>query len=102
MKESSHPRSLRYLFRGAALLGAVALLWIGLRPRPVEVDVAKVSRGTFELSVEEDGETRIRDPYLISAPLFGRLLRVELEPGDLVSQGQVIAMIDPGGPRLLD
>lgn len=102
MNESPPSRPRRLLFKGAVVLAVVALLWIGLRPRAVEIDAGTVSRGTFELSVEEDGETRIRDPYLISAPLFGRLLRIELEPGDLVSEGQVIAMIDPGEPGLLD
>lgn len=78
------------------------LLRAGFRPRPVEVDVAPVSRGTLQITVDEDGETRIREPYLISAPLAGRLMRVELEPGDSISKNQIIASIDPGAPGLLD
>lgn len=78
------------------------LLWAGFRPRPVEVDVAPVSQGTLQVTVDEDGETRIREPYLISAPLAGRLMRVELEPGDSISKDQIIASIDPGAPGLLD
>jgi HlyD family secretion protein len=95
-------RPLRHALRATAALAAVTLLWLGLRPRPVEVDLAPVVRGPFELSVEEDGETRIREPYLISAPLAGRLLRVELRPGDLVRKGQTLAIIDPDVPGLLD
>ncbi len=78
------------------------LIWMGMRPQAVEVDVATISQGTLEITVDEDGETRIREPYLISAPLSGRLVRVELEPGDSISKGQVIAAIDPGEPGLLD
>lgn len=101
MNASTH-RLRRHLWKVAAVVVAGLLIWFGFRPRPVEVDVATVSRGVFELSVEEDGETRIRDPYLITAPLVGRLVRVELEPGDRISAGQVIASIDPGEPGLLD
>ena len=50
------------------------------------------------VTVNEDGETRIREPYLISAPLSGRLMRVELEPGDAIKKDQIIAAIDPANP----
>ena len=78
------------------LLGVilVLLIWMGMRPAAVEIDVADTVRGVLEVTVNEDGETRIRDPYLISAPLAGRLLRVEWEPGDVISEGQIIAAID--------
>lgn len=102
MSDNGMRQSARLGLRIALAGGVVALAWLGMRPRPVEVDAATVVRGPFELTVEEDGETRIRDPYLISAPLSGRLERVELEPGDLISEGQVIASIDPGEPGLLD
>lgn len=102
MSDNGMRRSARLGLRIALVGGVVMLAWLGMRPKPVEVDAARVSRGPFEMTVEEDGETRIRDPYLISAPLAGRLERVELEPGDLISEGQVIASIDPGEPGLLD
>jgi HlyD family secretion protein len=78
------------------------LIWFGMRSAPVEIDVSETVRGTLEVTVNEDGETRIREPYLISAPLAGRLVRVEWEPGDLIAAGQIIAAIDPGEPGLLD
>lgn len=93
---------LRHALRAAAVFAALALLWVGLRPRPVAVEVAAATKGVFELWVEEDGETRIREPYLISAPLGGLLLRVELRPGDPVREGEVVAAIDPEVPGLLD
>jgi HlyD family secretion protein len=86
----------------AAAAAAGALIFAGLRDQPVEVDLGMIARGPLLVTVNEDGETRIRDPYLISAPLAGRLLRIELEPGDAIAKGDTIAAIDPGEPGLLD
>lgn len=103
MPAAARTRQLWKRARWIALAGGfLVLVWFGFRPHPVEVDLAVVTRGTLEVTVDEDGETRIREPYLISAPLDGRLVRVELEPGDLISKGQVLAAIDPGEPGLLD
>ncbi|MDF1849712.1 MAG: HlyD family efflux transporter periplasmic adaptor subunit [Verrucomicrobiales bacterium] len=103
MTAPSQPRHLRKRIRWIALVGGLLLLvWLGFRPKAVEVDLAEITRGLLEVTVDEDGETRIREPYLISAPLGGRLIRVELEPGDIISEGQVLAAIDPGEPGLLD
>ena len=87
----------------AALLAAVALLatW-ALRPRPVAVEIAEVTRGGFEQTVSDDGRTRVRDRYLVAAPLAGRVERVRLDAGDAVKQGQVVALLTPSAPALLD
>ncbi len=92
-------KSLYWIIAGAILS---LFVYLGIRPKPVEVDLGTVSRGELVVTVNEDGETRIREPYLISAPLAGRLLRVELEPGDLIDKDEVLAAIDPGEPGLLD
>lgn len=84
------------------LIGGATLIYLGARPKPVEVDFGEVTLGPLVVTVNEDGETRIRDPYLISSPLAGRLLRVELEPGDVIRRDQILAAIDPGEPGLLD
>lgn len=85
----------------------VGLLLVGgfayaLRPQPIPVDLAVVTRGTLQISIDEDGVTRIRERYTISAPLSGRLLRVLLDPGDDVDQGQLLLVIEPSDPELLD
>lgn len=88
-----------------AAVGAVLLVLVvlALRPAPVPVDVAVVSRGPLEVTLEEDGETRVRNRYVISAPLSGRVLRIRLEPGDRVSAGEtVLATFLPNPPGLLD
>lgn len=89
------------LVAGAAVLGAV-LVWAFRTPRR-EVDVASVSRGPLVVTVDEEGRTRIKEPYVVSAPLAGRLLRVALKPGDPVEAGRtVLAVIEPTAPELLD
>jgi len=81
-------------------LGAVAL-W-AFRPQPLSVETAVVGQGRFEQTIDDDGKTRVRDRYTVSAPLAGRVLRIALRAGDLVEQGQVIAVIVPSAPALQD
>jgi HlyD family secretion protein len=90
---------------GAALgvAALVALVAWALTPAAVPVDVARVERGSLQVVVEEEGETRVRDRYVLSAPLPGRMLRVELEPGDPVTADTtVVARLQPSDPALLD
>ncbi len=78
------------------------IVWSFL-PQPVSVDVAVVSRGLLRVSVDEDGITRIRERYVVSAPLAGQLLRIALEPGDPIVRGKtLLATIKPRDPELLD
>jgi HlyD family secretion protein len=76
------------------LLTALVFLWAFL-PRPVIVETAKVSRGPLRVTVEEEGKTRLRDRFVVSAPVAGYAQRVDLEVGDPVKRGQVVAEIDP-------
>jgi HlyD family secretion protein len=82
------------------ILGA-AITWAWL-PKPVPVDLAPVSRGELDVSIDEDGRTRVKDRYRISAPLLANLARIELHPGDAVQPGTVLARLVPLSPPLLD
>jgi HlyD family secretion protein len=75
--------------------GVVALLTLWLRPAPAKVDIAKASRGPLRVTVDGEGKTRVRDRYVVAAPVAGRLRRISLRRGDEVSHGQVIALIEP-------
>ncbi len=102
-KSRSRASNRRRLVLAAATAVLVVLVVLALRPSPVPVDVAAVSRGPLEVTLEEDGETRVRQRYVIPAPLSGRVLRIELEPGDPVSAGEtVLATFLPTLPDLLD
>jgi HlyD family secretion protein len=76
-------------------LGAAGLLALAFLPDPVPVDVAPAQRGALAITVDEDGETRARDRYVISAPVAGRVPRSDLREGDRVTAGQVVAEIRP-------
>lgn len=90
-----------FLLAAAAIAVALALLW-AFMPRPFPVEVVEVQRNHFEQTVDDDGRTRVRDRYIVSAPMPGRMERVELEPGDEVKRGQVVAVLHPLVPPLLD
>ena len=80
----------------------VALIAVAVWPRAVRVEVATIGRGALTVTIDEEGETRVRNRYVVSAPLTGRVLRIELEPGDAVKQGDVVARLQPEAPPLLD
>lgn len=91
----------RKLLAGLGLIGA--LLAVGLWPTAAPVEVAAVTRGSLRVTVDHEGKTRIRQRYAVSAPVTGRLLRIELEPGDEVRKGEtLLATFRPGDPSLLD
>jgi HlyD family secretion protein len=87
----------------AVILVALALLvgW-ALRPQAVAVESAEVTKGAFEQTVSDDGQTRVRDRYVIAAPLAGHVERIALEVGDPVKQGQIVAELTPTVPAFLD
>lgn len=89
-------------FSLSVLGGIVGGLVYAFMPRPVPIDVGNVSRGNLQVSVEEDGRTRIRERYVVSAPLAGRLQRLKWKAGDGITPGQPLAVIEPTDPALLD
>ena len=78
-----------------ALLGVAGLLWFLLAPVPVLVETAVASLGPLQVTVDEEGETRAHDRFVVSAPVGGRLARVDLEEGDAVDINEVVARIAP-------
>jgi HlyD family secretion protein len=83
--------------------GVVAvLLAIALWPSTIPVETAVVSTGPLMVTADEEGQTRVRDRYVVSAPVYGRVLRIELEPGDRVKRGQEVARVRAEPPPLLD
>lgn len=95
----------RWVKRGLLALAAllvVALIVVAWLPKPVEVDVTGVVQQPMRVTVDEDGRTRVKDRYVVSAPLDGRLARIDLHPGDQVKEGTLLARIVPATPPLLD
>jgi HlyD family secretion protein len=94
--------------RRAVIWGALGVaLIVGLvfafRPRPVPVDLIELARGPLVVTVDEEGETRVRDIFVLSAPVSGRALRIEAEAGDpVVANTTVVAEVEPIDPEFLD
>ncbi|MBS0396713.1 MAG: biotin/lipoyl-binding protein, partial [Proteobacteria bacterium] len=84
-----------------AAAGLAGLAWL-LRPAAVPAEVARLVRAPFVETVDEQGKTRIRDHYAVVAPLAGELDRIALTEGDAVLAGQVLAVLRPVAPALLD
>lgn len=95
-------RSRTWIMIGVAVLLA-AIFTYAFWPRPMPVDMGEVSRSDMVVTIDEEARTRVRDAYVVSAPISGRLLRVDVEPGDTVKGGQtVIARMLPNNPPALD
>jgi HlyD family secretion protein len=87
----------------ASVLVVAGILAVALWPKAIEVDVVRVERGPMRVTIDEEGETRVRERFVVSAPVSGRLERIELEPGDAVVRGKtVVARLIPAAPPLLD
>lgn len=98
---------------GVAVVGAVAasLIWFAW-PRPVAVDLAKIAKGSLEVTADDDGKTRVRHVYTVSAPIGGKVLRISqpagmqgasLHVGDQVTASEtVVAIMQPTPPSFLD
>lgn len=87
---------------GIGLVAAVAVLVWAFMPNAVEVEVGHLTVGRFERSVQDEGKLRVRARYVVSAPVTGTLQRISLKEGDLVTRGQVLAVLMPTTPALLD
>ena len=98
--KSPWPRRALIGFVLAVLAGAT---WWALREQPAQVDVASVIEAPMQLTIREEGQTRVRDIYTVSAPIAGHLARIALEEGDAVQGGKtVIAAIHPLDPPFID
>lgn len=87
---------------GVASLLVLALLVWAFMPRATEVEIVTVTQGRFERTVQEDGKTRLRDRYVVSTPLAGRVARMLLKQGDGVEVDTAVATLWPVAPSLLD
>jgi HlyD family secretion protein len=92
-------RSIGLLLLAVAIVAA--LVW-GFWPAPLLVEQAAVTRAPFRVTVEEEGVARVKDRFVISAPVAGYLQRIALEVGDSVTAGQALAVLEPLRPDVLD
>lgn len=92
----------RWLIGGLAVVALAAILWAAYRPRPLDVETATVAEGRFEQAIEEDGQLRLQQRYLVTAPTVAQLQRPTLKVGDAVKAGDVVAVLAPAAPGMID
>jgi HlyD family secretion protein len=86
----------------AGTIAVAALLAVARWPRPIVVDLATTTRGPLLVTVDEEGVTRVRERFIVASPVAGRVLRIELDPGDRVKRGQPVALVRAEAAPLLD
>jgi len=88
-------RMRRWLGWALAAIVVIGVGWMIFAPEPVAVELAETMRGALEVTVDQEGEVRVHDRYVIAAPVAGKLIRVALRAGDAVQPGQVVASLEP-------
>lgn len=103
-KKKTAPRGvLRKLLLWSLGIGLLVLAGYGLKPKPIPVETAEVTQGPLTVHVVEEGRTRIRNRYIVAAPVAGNMRRVTLKAGDEVKAGEtLLTVIEPGLAPLLD
>ena len=101
-RSNGNHRPRRWLpYIGAVLL--IGLLVAGFWPKPAPVETAKAIIGQLRATINEEGKTRIKQRYIVSAPVAGQLRRIPLKAGaDVVAGESIVAAIEPVSPALLD
>lgn len=93
-------RTIAGIVIGVVLIGALGLAFL---PQDVPADLVEIRRGALAVTVNEEGQTRVRDVYTVSAPVGGRVLRIRANVGDpVVERDTVVAIIQPTDPSFLD
>ena len=93
----------RFALWSILVLAVVAGLIYAFRPQAVPVDFAEVAKGALIVTVDEEAETRVRDVFVLSAPVTGRLRRIEADVGDrVIANETLVAQIEPADPAFLD
>lgn len=93
----------RLILTGATVLLIAGALTVAFWPQPTMVDMGDVTRGSMQVTIDEEGRTRVRDAYVVSTPVAGQLQRVSVQPGDPVLRGEtIVAHMRPTNPAALD
>jgi len=82
--------------------GVGALVAVAVWPRAIPVDTATVRRASIEVTLDEDGQTRVRDRFVVAAPVSGEVRRISLQPGDRIARGAEVASLRPAAAQPLD
>src|SRR5512136_43211 len=92
----------RRIFVTGLIVIILIFLVYGFLPKTQEVDIVSVKRGPLQITIEEEGRTRLKDRFTISAPTAGYLRRINAKVGDVVKKGQIVTVLEPLQSQALD
>jgi HlyD family secretion protein len=92
----------KFLLYGLLLAAIGVAFYVSFAPRATLIDSTQVTRGPLQVSIVEEGKTRVVDRYVVSAPIAGYARRLQLKVGDAVQAGQVLLQLDPPAVSALD
>jgi HlyD family secretion protein len=78
-----------------AILIAIVIGWYLFAPNPIKAELTSVTQGPMQVSIDNQGQVRAHDKYIVAAPVAAGLERVELHDGDPVRKDQVVAILNP-------
>ena len=103
MNEIERRHRTRFVIMGIVAVLILLLMMWAFWPRASLVDLGRVERGAMIVTIDEEARTRVREAYIVSAPIAGRLMRVDVEPGDPVVAGEsILARMLPLPPSVMD
>ena len=89
----------RIYFAAAVAVALLTVLWLVFRPAAVKVEMVPVKRGPLIATVDDEGRTRVKTKYTVTAPVSGKMSRINLNEGDTIPRDYPITKIDPNPPR---
>jgi HlyD family secretion protein len=93
--QSKRRRPTTVLVSALAAAAVAGLLWLLFSPDPVKVELASVTEGPMQVTVNNQGQVRLHDKYVVAAPVAAELQRIEWHDGDQVKRGEVVAILSP-------
>jgi multidrug efflux pump subunit AcrA (membrane-fusion protein) len=84
---------------GIGILILIILIWLVFRQTPVTVEIGVVKRGEMIVTIDGEGKTRVREKFTVTAPISGKMSRINLHQGDSIFKDFVITRIDPSPPE---
>ena len=92
----------RKLLIAGFILIVILLIVYGFLPKRQEVDLVSVQRGDFQVTIEEEGRTRLKQRFTVSAPTAGYMRRPDFKVGDTIKKGQTLVVLEPLRSQTLD
>ncbi|GAB3550410.1 efflux RND transporter periplasmic adaptor subunit [Noviherbaspirillum agri] len=93
---SRRPKSRRsWIITALAVLAVILLGWFMFAPEPIRVELTEVTQGPLQVTVNNQGQVRLHDKYVVAAPVAAGLERITLRDGDPIRRGQLVAVLDP-------